>query len=422
MPICKCGKTGERRGDMDISSSKKATKPDMRSLERNNPASECETFPIFVSAILCAVTVLCSLALPLSFDKTDIATAIAWLTCIAAGILCIYASRRLSTVILLSIVYMFILPYMPSPIIIAVIVGILAVSGLYSALVASSGAIHLPFLISAPILTYAAALILSGDVWLSCLSLVAFPPALVMGLSAKTKRSRAFSITAYASVAVAELLIAVFAHIYTQNGAISLEIIENAVLYLRDGIAWSMKGAIIAAGNSPITESISIQANTLANETVNSLAGLVVAASLTVGFAAQKIEHSLFERFELEKLQNESGATMTASLAAALIFAVAHILSFTSSSTYAPSFLATTSKNISLVLLPLLFYVGLGVLASLPKKIGFLALAAYVGLVILAGILSISIISVIALSGVFYTFFVNIDSWAKTHYSEGEDQ
>ena len=150
--------------------------------------------------------------------------------------------------------------------------------------------------------------------------------------------------------------------------------------------------------------------------------GLVVAVALTVGFAAQKAEHSLFERFELEKYQNESGATMKASLAAALIFAVAHILSFTSSPTYAPSFLATASQNISLLLLPLLFYVGLGALASLPKKIGFLALAAYIGLVILAGILSISVISVIALCGVCYTIFQNTDSWAKAHYSEGEDQ
>lgn len=317
---------------------------------------------------------------------------------------------------------MFVLPYMKSPIIIAIIVGTLAVSGLYSALVASSRAIHLPFLISAPILTYALSLILCRDAWLSCLSLVAFPPALTMGLSSKANRSRAFSIVAYASVAVAELLIAVFAHIYTQNGAISLEIIENAILYLRDGIVWCLKGAIIAAGNSPITEGISIEVNTLANEAVNSLVGLVVAVALTVGFAAQKAEHSLFERFELEKYQNESGATMKASLAAALIFAVAHILSFTSSPTYAPSFLATASQNISILLLPLLFYVGLGALASLPKKIGFLALAAYIGLVILAGILSISVISVIALCGVCYTIFQNTDSWAKAHYSEGEDQ
>lgn len=407
---------------MAIGSSKKATKLGTRSLERNNSALEGESFPIYVSAILCAVVVLCSLALPLSLAETDIATALAWLTCTVVGILCLFISRRLLTVILLAIVYMFILPYMPSPIIISVISGTLAVSGLYSALVASSGAIHLPFLISAPILTYAAAFILSGDVWLSCLSLVAFPPALAMGLSAKAKRGRAFSIAAYASVAIAELLIAVFAHIYTQNGAISLKIIEEATLYLRDGIVWALKGAITAAGNSPITENISIEVNTLANEIINSLVGLTVAAALTIGFAAQKIEHSLFERFELEKYQNESGVTMTASLAAALIFAIAHILSFTSSPTYAPSFLATASQNISLVLLPLLFYVGLGALASLPKRIGFLALAAYVGLIILAGILSISIISVIALWGVFHTFFVNTDSWAKTHYSEGEDQ
>lgn len=412
----------ERRDDMDIGRSKKATKPDMRSLERNNPASDCETFPIFVSAILCAVTVLFSLALPLSFAETDIATAIAWLTCIAAGILCIFVSRKISTVILLSLVYTFILPYMSSPIGIAVIVGILAVSGLYSALVASSVAIHLPFLISAPILTYAAAFILSGDVWLSCLSLVAFPPALAMGLSAKTKRSRAFSIAAYASVAVAELLIAVFAHIYTQNGAISFEIIEAATLYLRDGIVWALKGAITAAGNSPITESISIEVNSLANEMINSMAGLIVIAALAIGFTAQKIEHSLFERFEFEKHQNASGETMTASFIAALIFAVSYTLSFTSGSTYAPSFPATASKNISLVLLPLMFYVGFGALASLPKKIGFLAIVAWVGLAILAGLLSISIVSIIALSGSFYTFFVSADSWAKAHYSKGEDQ
>ena len=407
---------------MAIEGSKKASLSSRHPFGRSPSAPSGDSFPIFFSAIICAAAVLCSLTLPLSLSGTELATPLAWLTCIAVGILCIFVSRKLSTVILLSFIYMFVLPSLKSPIIIAIIAGTLAVSGLYSALVASSGAIHLPFLISAPILTYALSLILCRDAWLSCLSLVAFPPALAMGLSSKANRSRAFSIVAYASVAVAELLIAVFAHIYTQNGAISLEIIENAILYLRDGIVWCLKGAIIAAGNSPITEGISIEVNTLANEAVNSLVGLVVAVALTVGFAAQKAEHSLFERFELEKYQNESGATMTASLAAALIFAVAHILSFTSSPTYAPSFLATASQNISLLLLPLLFYVGLGALASLPKKIGFLALAAYIGLAILAGILSISVISVIALCGVCYTIFQNTDSWAKAHYSEGEDQ
>ena len=407
---------------MDIGSSKRTSLLGRHLFGRKSSAPSGDSFPIYVFAILCAAVVLCSLTLPLSLAKTDIATALAWLTCTSVGILCLFVSRKLSTVIFLAIVYMFILPYMPSPIIISVIAGTLAVSGLYSALVASSGAIHLPFLISAPILTYAATLILCRDAWLSCLSLVAFPPALAMGLSAKVNRSRAFSIAAYASVAVAELLIAVFAHIYTQNGAISLEIIENAALYLRDGIVWCLKGAIIAAGNSPVTEGISIEINTLANEIVNSLVGLTVAAALTVGFAAQKIENSLFERFELEKYQNESGAAMKSSLTAALIFAAAYILSFTSSSTYAPSFLAIASKNVSLVLLPLLFCVGLGSLASLPQKIGFLALVAYVGLVILAGILSISVISVIALCGVCYTIFQNTDSWAKAHYSEGEDQ
>ena len=407
---------------MDIVSSKKASLSGEHLFGRSPSAPSGDSFPICVSVMLCAVAVLCSLTLPLSLAEHGLATALAWITCIATGILCIFVSRKLSTVILLSFVYLFILPYMKSPIIIAIVAGFLAVSGIYSALVASSRAIHLPFLISTPILTYAAAFILSGDAWLSCLSLVAFPPALAMGLSAKVNRSRAFSIAAYASVAVAELLIAVFAHIYAKNGAVSLEIIENATLYLRDGIVWCLKGAITAAGNLPITESISIEVEALANETVNSLAGLVIAAALTVGFAAQKAEHSLFERFELNKLQYESGATMTSSLAAATIFAAAYILSFTSSSTYAPSFLAIASKNVSLVLLPLLFYVGLVSLASLPQKIGFLALVAYVGLVILAGILSISVISVIALCGVCYTIFLNTDSWAKAHYSEGEDQ
>lgn len=407
---------------MDIGSSKKTSLSGEHLFGRNPSAPSGDSFPICVSVMLCAVAVLCSLTLPLALTEHGPATALAWITCIATGILCIFVSRKLSTVVLLSFVYLFILPYMKSPIIIAIVAGFLAVSGIYSALVASSRAIHLPFLISAPILTYTAAFILSGSVWLSCLSLVAFPPAFAMGLSAKANRSRAFSIAAYASVAVAELLIAVFAHIYAENGAVSLEIIENATLYLRDGIVWYLKGAITAAGNSPITESISIEVEALANETVNSLAGLVIAAALTVGFAAQKTEHLLFERFELEKYQNESRATMTSSLAAATIFVLFFTLSFTSSSTYAPSFLATVSKNISLVLLPLLFYVGLAALASLPGKIGFLALAAWVGLAILAGLLSISVVSIIALLGSFYTFFVNADSWARTHYSEGEDQ
>ncbi len=380
------------------------------------------SMPPFVSVLISAASVLFSTVLPTALLSNDSSIMLSWLTCIAAGILFVFVTRKISYAVIFALICVLILPSIPSPIPIAVAIGTLALCGSYSALAASANRYQLLFLTVTPPAAYFVSLFLTADPAMSLLSIAAFPPALVLGLAIKAKMGRGFSIAAFAAVALLELCAAALTHIYLQNGAISLEIISNASEYLKNSIAWILKNAIVTARNVDLTEDLMIQASILAGETVNALVGIVTAAALIFGYIVQKLQHSFFECFELETLQNESGTDIKASLPSALVFSAAHILSFTSSSTHAPSFLATASLNISLVLLPLLVYVGFKALAALPRKIGFLAIAVWIGIAILATAMSYSLISIIALVGAFYIIFVNTDSWAKTHYSKGEDQ
>ncbi len=372
--------------------------------------------------LLSLLTLPASLVLPLALSGNKLAEPLSFAVCIISAVLIFMISRRISSAILLSIILFFVLPYFPSPIPFAAVIGLITSCGSFFALTAAANTgLLFTALSTVPTLSYIISLLLTDAPIASLFSLVLFPPAAAMAVRIKNKGDRSGAIALFSAVLAAEILLSVLGYIFVKYGSVSLALMANEADMLYSSIVSVLKNAVISAGNAPLTEDLMIQIEGMSAEALNSLVGLAAITAIILGAISQKLGNSVFERFELEELLNASGAPIKASLASALIFSSAHILSLTSSASNAPSFLASAALNISLVFMPLMLYVGCSALLALPKKIGVLAIAAWIGVLLLPSFLSTSVISILSLIGAACTLFSATDSWAREHYGKGED-
>ncbi len=379
------------------------------------------SLPIYAVALFSSASVLFSLLPPILLSGRASATPMPWLVCLTAGVLYAFISRKVSTVITLALIYVLVLPYMNSPAPLAMILGTVFACAVYSSMTAAFRRAYLPFIISAPIISYCISLFLTGDALLSLSALVLYPPAVVTGIFTLKKKGRAEVITSFAVVSVAELFAAVLIYILPKE-SLSQETITGVSELLYNNIRALIESAVISAENTVLPSDVALQASALARELTNAFPSILVALILVLGFFVQRTACSVFECFELEELTLDSAAPIKASALSALVFAAAHVLSFTSSASHSPSFLAAAALNISIILSPLMICVGLHTMAGLPKKLGFLAIPIWIGAVILSAVLSSSLAVLLALVGAFGTVFESVDLWAKEHYGKGEDQ
>ena len=363
-----------------------------------------------------------SLILPLSLSDSAFVTAIAWIACAISAALLMLMVRSFGAIAICVLAITFSLSYLKDPVPVAVVLGTVLVSGLYSTAVAAAEKRHLVFVICAPLLSAALTFALTQSIPLTLLSLISIFPALAMGLGTRHGFDRSRAIASFTAVAAAELLCTVIGYIAWQNGAINREIIENAVAFTQNGIERVLRLAIEKAGEVNIDETVLMELRFMSASAINLMPGLATVVILTVGFFSHKTQCSLFARFERDPLLESSETPITASCTAALVFLTAHIFSYTSGASHAPSFVAIAAENLSLILLPALLLIGWEKVAALPKKIGLLAIAVWIGMVLAASALSASIISVLALIGAFCIIFARTDSWARDHYRKGEDQ
>ena len=373
-------------------------------------------------ACMALIVPILSSIIPLSLSDSANSTMIAWIACILSVALLVLLVKSFAAVAVAVLALTFSLSYLRDPLPIALILGTILACGVYSAAVAAAKRQHVIFILSAPLISIALVYALTKSISLALLSLASLPPALAMGLGSRRKLDRVRSVALFTAVAAAELLAAVAGYIAWQNGSIDFEIIENAVVYVQNGIEWALRLAIENAGAVSLDETLLIEIRPMSASAINLLPGAIAVALLTVGFFAHKTECSIFRRYEKDSLLESSETPITVSCTAALVFLIAHVFSFTSGASHAPSFIAIAAENLSLMLLPALLLIGWDKVAALPRRIGFLAIAAWIGIVIAANALSSSLISILALIGAFCIIFASTDSWAKDHYRKGEDQ
>lgn len=374
------------------------------------------------SAILSLMTVLFALALPLSAIISPATDILSWIICIVFGVWIMMTSRKFSSIVILGFVVTFFASYTGSASSVALVIGAVSACGIYSAIASASRGWQLSLLALIPALTLALTYAFTWKLELAILSLTLFLPALVTGIVLRQGGSRVSAITGFAITAAIEIGIAAIIGLYMTFGTISFEVIKEAASYFRIALEEILTFSIESVGEEILTEDVTVMITEMAIETTNMLPGLTCMMVISVGFFSQKIQHTVFEKFEIEHLQNRSGAPIKASVAAALVYVAAYICSFTTGASSAPSFVAVVAGNIGFMLLPLLLCVGFGFMTSLPRKIGVLALAAWLGAGAVAYLLSSSLIDIIALVGAFYTLLVSIEAWAGEHYSKGGDQ
>ncbi len=384
-------------------------------------SDNAKTFTRFmIFSIICLIL---SLTLPLIYVGGESAGFLSISLSLIAGAVIIYTSRSFLSVAVYAIGYLSVMSFTGSTVTPAVILSTVVLCGVYSSLVSEFAKPAMTVSVAlVPILSFTASYALTGELLISLLPISALIPSAAMGITARCNGGRKAAISAFASASAAELTLSSAAYIYIKNGALNSGLIRSSADYLRSQFREILENAVIRAGNVPLEEEIAAEIELLSQELVNCLPGLLAITLLTAGYCAQKIQHSLFERAELEALQNRSGEQIRATVMSAIVFVIAHICSFTSGASDRGSVFSAAAMNISLILLPLMLSVGVGFLASLPHRIGFLAIVIWIGTVILSAVLSSSLISVFALIGSFFTIVMGVDAWAKEHYSKGEDQ
>lgn len=376
-----------------------------------------------ISYVCMAVIIpILSLVLPLSLTGSTAVVPVAWVACMIASAVLVLLVKSFGGIAICTLAITFFLSYLKDPVPVVVVLGTVLTLGLYSAATAAAKKKNLALVIGTPLLSAALAFAVTQSIPLTLLSLIYLPPALAMGLASRRGLGRTRSIAVFTAVAATELLCAVVGYIAWQNGTFNRDVIENAVIYLQRSIEWALRFAIERSGAVTVDETILIEIRALGTSAINLMPGLVTVAILTTGFFAHKTQCSIFSRCERDALLESSETPITVSCTAAIVFLIAHVFSYTTGASYAPSFVAIAAENLSLILIPALLLIGWEKVAALPKKIGFLAIAVWIGIVLATNALSASIISVLALIGAFCIIFARTDSWAKDHYRKGEDQ
>ena len=369
-------------------------------------------------------TLLLSLTAPLLLSGSTYTTPVAWAACAVCAVLVILISKNFFTIFQIALIYMFAISYLGDPVSLAVIMGAILASGLYSAAVAAANRSHIFFLIVAPLLPIAVIYLVTGELTVSVLAALHFLPSLAMGLGARRSMSKTHTVALFAAVGVLIATAISLAHIYIQNGTLTFDIIDGAAEYLRDSISAFMDSALQNADLSKLEGALVLHPRRIAILAVNLLPAIVTVVALVFGFFAQKVTQSLFNIYGKDKLSESAKEPVSVSCTAALIFLAAHLLSFTTSASNTTSFLAVVSLNISIILLPALICIGArALLVKLPRKIGILAIAAWIAIFLISNSVQASIVIILALIGAFYIILVRVEAWAKDHYAKkGEGQ
>ena len=375
-------------------------------------------------AIMVVATLLLSLTAPLLLSGSTYTMPVAWVSCATCAVLVILTSKNFFTIFQIALIYMFAISYLGDPVSLAIVMGTVLASGLYSAAVAAADRSHIFFLVIAPLLPIAVIYLITGELTVSVLSALHFLPALAMGLGARRSMPKTYTVALYAAVLVLIATALSLTHIYLQNGALTFNVIDDSAEYLRGGISAFMNSALKNADLSSLEGALVLQPRRIAILAVNLLPAIITVIALVSGFFAQRVEQSLFNIYGKDKLLESAKEPISVSCTAALVFLVAHLLSFTTSASNTTSFVGIVSLNVSIILLPALLCIGArALIVKLPKKIGILAIAAWIAIFLISNSVQTSIITILALIGAFYIILVRVEAWAKDHYAKkGEGQ
>jgi hypothetical protein len=157
---------------------------------------------------------------------------------------------------------------------------------------------------------------------------------------------------------------------------------------------------------------------------INSAPGLIASACLVAAYLAHNMQYRVLETAGIDRYMTASMTELTASVTGALVFIIAHILTYTTSSSGGISLAAVIGANLCYILMPLLALKGYEAFKLMIEKFFLFGLIAATGIAIaifvLSSLTSSSALIMVALLGALYVVIAEIDKWAKEYYGKGE--
>lgn len=372
--------------------------------------------------MLSVMAILFSMLMPLLFGNSQTHLEIwAWAMVVACVLFAWFLVKKIRWTFLTVLMSLIFVSFSGSALIPAIVLG--AVYGVcaYSTLICACGKKNIFFPIVTPLLAYAVSLVLTLDPVRSLFSLVFMIPALALGLASLSKSDLNTSVLA-CTVATIVPLIAFFAiSTHSRYGSLSLEAMMSIASDIRTFFETFTEEYISFVGQTELTQSLYSEISEMVNSYVNLAPGLIVAFCLSVSFVIHSLKNDLLEAQGFDQEALLKSRTLSVSAVTALVFLVAHIMSFTTDASNNTSFIAVVFGNISFMLIPCLALTGIGAVMILPKKLGILGIIPIALLIILLFNKFSSFFILLALIGAFFVITRKIDSWAKEFYNKGDN-
>lgn len=384
--------------------------------------SEKADFSPRISLLLSLTYLASSLMLPFILSYEDkAATVAAYAVLMLCAVVLFISAKKTSHAVWLTVLAIFLSYFVGSPILPALIFGIIIGCASASALFCSHSKVSLAAILCSAAGSYAICLVVSEDPILSLFSLAILIPAFFFALSTKKKAGLTASVAicgGLLSLAAALVLVYRMQYLY---GSVGIESISLAADSFVDAFMYYVKLAMVRVYELEITSAMNTELLGIAESFVNLSLGLVIACGLTLAYFSHLVRKNLFYSYGLDEYLSPEATLLTVSVPAAVIFLVAYLLSFATSAEGGLSIIAIIGNNVAIMLTPCLILKGIAALKALPLRLGFWGILISGGIIIFI-LLSPSALSLLALVGAFFVLIVSIDRWAKDHFGKGDNQ
>lgn len=258
-----------------------------------------------------------------------------------------------------------------------------------------------PFIWGLPLISLILSLLITRTLFGAVLSAVTLPCSLLLAYSVKHKLDRGGAVCRI-SLGICIPIIAVLAiAIFSEYGEISMRTVQAFIDMLRKSITELLSSAVSDVGELLGYELVGADTDSVIVAAVASLFNLLPAILITIGNITAYIIHSLYLSVAYSYDEKRKEATpmlsLNMSLASAIIYTVALVLSFTlvSDST---AIYGTAAENILLILAPGLILTALGALRAFTTRKGPSCLGSIIYFGVIAMLIRLSVFAIIGIA------------------------
>ncbi len=341
----------------------------------SRPAGLILSLLLTLASATCGIT---AAALPDLAVKTGIVDEL--IAILASVLLTVYLWRtcRRSKGVLAILIASAILPAMAtgSGLLSALLLSLVFVMSEGSLLVAVLKQQHIPLLALVPLLGYATAAAVSGDLVLALLAVAPFPAMLALGLGTRRAAAREdgptrVGVICGTALALGIALLAVGALlVYRTLGTLAPDRLAAALESFREAmLRWILDFPFPGVSEEAVREVITPEvAENTVNATINLLPGYIVCAALLVAAVAQSLQHAALHAFGYGESVTDRVRLLRMSAVSCAVFAVAFFMVLFSDAETS-TLPGTVAQNIYIILLPGLALCGwLRVMTTLSRR------------------------------------------------------